>query len=381
VVRRLSLASFAGIAFALALLFGAGAFSPDEARALDPATAPKYFDPVTRKEADIFKKIIEASYGDDSTRRQAARNVLRRSLQTSAPRMVGTVAGKGGLVGAAVGVWAVVGLEVVFLPCWECSSQTIPTGVDVAPAQGSILTYDTTGHSSTGTQTTVGVVSHVEWVVRNDGKAEAGCTVSAYVKNWEEVTNRYGTFYYSGQVGCRVGFVGPLLTADSSPSDVTLKPRPLLDVSGTTQGVVSAVPPYDQVESRVRGSWESVRTLPLSPGDHSYRVPTWDVGEVREGVPSPSTPVITMTPSEGTRFVNTVVADPQAPEVVPDEDIPLYEPDPDWDPNTDPFSPCSTRSRTRGATPTATASPTAPTTIPRATVTPTGTATPTSILG
>jgi len=350
-VRRLFLSVAGGLAFALALLFGAGAFSPDEARALDPATKPqpRYFNPVTVDEAKAFRRIIEASYGPDEAKKTTARKILNRQALRTIPRFtpaaVGAGAGAGAAIGApvalgalAAGAWTVVGLELYYLPCWECSPIKSTMSPELRYAEGAIAGAVEVNHTSNtpGNARGQAIVTYMEASRQADGTK---ATVVAYgYRNAIEIESYYGFQYnhwadfpalsiynYSAQAWNSAEYwKGPDL----------VKPPPYKKsgtarVSDVTDNRALTVVTPEGNKQLCAANGGACNTKVTPP---TLETGSWD--GAAQGTP------FRATPQESNDFINSVVADTAAPEVVPEEDMPpAPEPDPDWDPNTDPFSP------------------------------------------
>jgi len=341
VARKLLCSSAFGILFALALLFGAGAFSPDEARALDPATKPKYFDPATRKEADILRKIVEQSYGPDEAKKSTARKILTRQASRSAPRLLPAIAARTGLVGAAAGVWTVVGLEFYYLPCWECDSESLTLSSEWKVSEGAI-SYE---HRTTSPSESRGLLTYYGASRDSAGNVSMDVVFLRDIGTIHTTTNSGGkTWYFSfpavnvaNHLGGNQGFTV------TTPADQVLPPpypayfRWSKDTLDSREIVLNIV--HRPVASEPSVSSGTQLCQPSNgPCVGDVAPPVFDGGRFSEGdAPSDS---LRMTAQESNDFINSVVADPATPEVIPEEDLPLApEPDPDWDPNTDPFSP------------------------------------------
>lgn len=335
-MKRILLTLFVAVAAAIGVLS-----MVDAPASAQTSTPPRWFDPVSSKEADVFRKVIEASYGPDDAKRATARSIIRRNLVRTVPRAVPYILGKGGLIGTAVGTWTVVGLELYYLPCWECSPRVERTGMEFSNAQGSRITYATVDGRSSGARAAVGYITYAA-AYNLDGRGYVSVGTAGGVKSWRVVAdpNTGEDVYTAGVIGGAVrpasysGYSASVqLNYDYGCSSPCGPYAPVVYVR--TSSYESPVPDgsYD-VLALQNGSNVVVGTI--SSGD-KVRYPTIDVGAATEA-PSGS-PTFSSIPTEGNAFINNVVADPQTKPLVDPMDVPEQEPDPDWDPNTDPFSP------------------------------------------
>lgn len=329
-VAIILLAAFVG---ALGLYWsGASALAQPAA----PPSAPRYFDPVSVEEKRIFDKIVERSYGSNTAQKEAARRVLNRQLLRTVPRFVPTVAGAGSVAaagvgvaalgGLAVGVWGVVGMEIYYLPCWECQSSSVYASPEVRFAQGAMAAHSESGNGDRAQA----------WVTYASANRSAGNQVERAIYGQRRV-NKWWTY------GSGAGY-----TYSAQFPDITSLQWP-----GQIQAVQATPPSYARSANRTESynhsgsvtysisgtfqpgsnpaSGQRVKTLcPSSPPavcSSGGPLPTVEAGSW-SGPKASTSPTIRTTADEGNRFINSVVADPEAPVVVPEE-----APDPDSPPD------------------------------------------------
>jgi hypothetical protein len=323
-----------------------------------PPGLPPTFNPVTPQELEYAKQIFDAMTNPDAAKAAKSKEIVRRNFVRTMPRLAPKVITKGGLATAAAGTWAIVGLELYFLPCWECSAQTLTVQPETKLASNAMTSFwqdpQTRGSATINSGSTLVVTSY-------GAKKDTSNQVYAWVYgvvNVEKVrvtTNTSGTTYSTGIIP-DIGFQGLTLNTTyvaASPFGNSVSGSTLPARSYTGKESVGPTGwPSSAAYVRVTGMFMSQpsneptnKLLQVCSGGTAASgtcvgdvdAPTIEFDEMPYG--GSATDPLAATPAEGSSFINSVVADPEAPEVLPDEDQPLQEPDPDWDPNTDPFSP------------------------------------------
>lgn len=332
----------------------ADAFAPPSPPVGNP---PASYQPISDATERAFWKIVEASrgsgYGADPAKKQIAQEILSRQLVRTTPNLAGRVAARGGLITAAAAAWTVVGLELYYLPCWSCGSEQVNVAAQLRRAPGAIGGLRVGPFSGSQSGQTEGYMTYVGGH-RNANGTDAYQEVYGmiHVTRWLRTVTGTGNTLWQAQM--------PSLQGTSSFLGDVYNPSSL---SITEPGTTDVTPPsYKRYHQRV---WTGTTTNTMSARMQSYQEypggpsvttsvvicpagtvactfsKTYPVIQTGEwGGPMPSSNPFKIPAHEGNDLIQSVVLDPEAPEVLPEEDLPpLPEPDPDWDPNTDPFSP------------------------------------------
>lgn len=273
--------------------------------------------------------------GEGSTETQTkARNIVQRQLLKSAPRFAGSTLGKTGLVGAAAGVWTVVGLELYYLPCWECDGRSIQVASQQKVADGAFVARWREYLGSSYGQT-----DGVSFVTYASAKRDSSNLLKTELYTTNKVL-RWG-YYFNGvehSWRANVGSVG-MYSSANDPTDVS-----------KTGANLSSAPNYERYRSRP-GSATFAGQVMLEAttgnnGSYSFQrkqmcayqgpcvggvsFPTVESGTMTQGSLGGDASPFKTTASEGNQFISSVVADPET------ETLPIPDYPPNWDDLPDP---------------------------------------------
>lgn len=297
---------------------------------------PKHFDPVSSQERKIFDQVVKESYGEDPSKASSARKILARQTQRAAPRLLPQLAARTGLVGAAAGVWTVVGLELYYLPCWECGQQTVKVGSEWKLADGALAGTYTHSNGSHRQSLLTHATAYRE---SGSGKTVASARAVSSPVSWgiQKFDTYWNWYLFAAGPRLTVGGtpanlfkdIGPVQTAPNAPPPPFGSTVASADLSVSTSGRAYVSAP---------GTTNTVELCPSSGACvGSVTPPTVDTGSW--GASNPTGQPFRATPAESNAIINNVVADPETKPLVDPMDVPETQPDPNWDPDKDPFNP------------------------------------------
>lgn len=280
--RSVAVVLVALVVAALVALFVAG--EPSLAREPTPTCSPANC--VTKPhEVEQIKRAIEATKSTNEAERIAARAFVRKHFYKALPRLAPAVLKKP-LLTAAAGAWTVVGLELYYLPCWECGERSVKYGAEVALHPDAISGFS---RDSDGTVNAQGWVTRYKYSRTYSAAIDTEYSLVGYTRyvfyNGTERKLAYPPHLSVHATGAVTGG-NPVFNEGLPPVADPVLPSPQhAEGSGwTTSGAITL--DYSRANSG-SGEWGKIYSKPLCPAGYSpcqgdVSPPTYAVGSVPE---------------------------------------------------------------------------------------------------